>query len=141
MPATKPPGSAYDQVGGLFYFARMLDKIRLQATGELGEDYFSNLGIGFDERCCKFLGVPYAAVKARTLTGGSDAEVLEWCLETGRRPDADELFIWNAFMSKRGWRDDATPRLEKLLCDSGNEHRHDILTMFDMIDLDEGRSS
>jgi gluconokinase len=41
--------SPSEKVGGLFYFGRMLDKIRLRAKGELPSDYHANLGIGFDE--------------------------------------------------------------------------------------------
>ena len=42
------PRSAYDRVGGLVYFARMLDKIRLHRDGQLRTDFHANLGAGFD---------------------------------------------------------------------------------------------
>ncbi len=42
------PRSAYDKVGGIVYFARMLDKIRLKATEKHPTDYHKNLGIVFD---------------------------------------------------------------------------------------------
>lgn len=42
----KIPKSAYDRVGGMYYFARMLDKIRLHARGELRSDFHENLGTG-----------------------------------------------------------------------------------------------
>ena len=45
--------SAYDQVGGIVHFGRMLDKIRLHAAGKLPADYRENLGIGFDGAVCK----------------------------------------------------------------------------------------
>ena len=35
------PRSAYDRVGGLVYFARMLDKIRLFAAGKLPPVFIS----------------------------------------------------------------------------------------------------
>src|SRR5439155_21860677 len=38
------PKSPSEMVGGLRYFARMLDKIRLRARGELHSDYHANLG-------------------------------------------------------------------------------------------------
>jgi len=43
--------SPSEKIGGLFYFGRMLDKIRLHAKGELPSDYHANLGVGFDEKC------------------------------------------------------------------------------------------
>ena len=52
--------SPSEKTGGLFYFGRMLDKIRLHARGELPSDYHENLGKGFDEKCVKFLRVDYA---------------------------------------------------------------------------------
>ena len=74
----KIPGlrSAYDEVGGIVYFGRMLDKIRLKARGELPADY--NVGtkewLDFDSRCTRFLKVRYGELKKRTLRGGSDRQ-------------------------------------------------------------------
>jgi Domain of unknown function (DUF5069) len=47
--AQVPLRSPSEKVGGLFYFGRMLDKIRRHAKGELRSDYHANLGKGFDE--------------------------------------------------------------------------------------------
>lgn len=78
------PCSGYRETKGLIYFARMLDKIRLKAAGHLAEDYLTGVDdpTYFDARCTTFLGVDYDQLAARTLQGGSDEEVLEWCLET-----------------------------------------------------------
>ena len=81
------PRSAYDRTKGLVYFARMLDKIRLQAKGELREDYFENLGGGFDGRCCRLLGISYDVLKERVLAGGTDEEVLDWIYNPTRSSD------------------------------------------------------
>ena len=43
------------KVGGIVYFGRMLDKIRVHDKNELPADYQGNLGRGFDEFCAKFL--------------------------------------------------------------------------------------
>jgi len=51
--------SPYDKVGDLFYFGRMLDKIRSHAKGELPLEYQVNLGKGFDKKCVTFLRVRY----------------------------------------------------------------------------------
>lgn len=136
------PRSAYDRTGDIVYFARMLDKIRLHAAGKLFADYHANLGVGFDGRCCRFLGVKYEVVRERVLAGASDEEVLAWCFANGRRPAEEEIFIWNSFMMKRGWRDaDAggTSELEHDKAASGQAHRADIVTFFDFYEVDEGR--
>ena len=49
--AVRSPGA---KVGGIVYFGRMLDKIRVHAKGELPADYHSKLGSGFDGWCCRF---------------------------------------------------------------------------------------
>jgi hypothetical protein len=131
--------SCYDQVGGIVYFGRLLDKIRLHAKDKLPSEYHQNLGLGFDGRCCTFLDVEYIDLVARVKLGGEDEEILQWCFENGRKPSDEEIEIWNDFMSKRGWRDDAAPRLEQRIKESGFTQRADIHTFFDYIDADEGR--
>lgn len=136
------PRSAYDLVGGLVYFARMLHKIRLHARGELPPDYHANLSKGFDGRCCRFLRVDYTALRKRVLQGGDDSEVLAWCFQEGRRPTEEEVLVWNSFMRKRGWRDEAdgtTEELERYKAQSGLWARTDILTLFDYYEVDEKR--
>src|ERR1700755_458766 len=94
----RPPCSDYQKTSGLIYFARMLDKIRLHAAGELAPGYC--VGVDepdlFDSRCTRFLGIDYDDLAKRTLEGGSDEEILEWCFARGRRPSEEEIEIWNA---------------------------------------------
>ena len=140
----KIPGlrSAHDEVSGIVYFGRMLDKIRLKARGELPSDY--NTGtkswFDFDARCTRFLKVRYADVKKQTLQGGSDRQILSWCFKHGRRPSKEEIEIWNTFMRKRGWRDPSSSGLEHDKRAAGLADRSDILTWFDLFDADEGRT-
>jgi gluconokinase len=130
--------SNYDKTGRLVYFGRMLDKIRLHAAGRLPADYQPNLGKGFDLRCCTFLGVDYKALTARTLQGGTDEELLAWCHQQGGARTDDQCAIWNGFMMKRGWRDEAAPILQKRIVEFGLTGKP-IETMFDLNEFDEGR--
>jgi gluconokinase len=134
------PCSAYVQVGGLVYFARMLGKIRLMAAGKLAPDYHKNLGRGFDGRCCRLLKVAYPDVQKRTLEGGTDEEILEECFERGYRPDDEEILIWNAFMMKRGWRDEDSELLNRRKVEGGFGDCTELQTLFDLLDMDEGRA-
>jgi hypothetical protein len=137
----KFPRSPYDTVKGLVYFARMLDKIRLHDAGNLGAIYQKHLGTDFDGRCLKLLQVKYEAVCERVRAGDSDEQILEWCFENGRRLDEDDIEIWNGFMTKRGWRDSASDRIVFRLKEAGIENRDkEAVTMFDFIDVDEGRT-
>jgi gluconokinase len=135
--------SPRDQVHGLVYFGRMLDKIRLAAAGKLPEAWQPMRGEAmkgsFDWRCCRFLGIDYAALEAETLKGDkSDEQLLEWAFTHGRRPDEPEIEVWNGFMTKRGWRDGARQRLNERLAEIGLP-AGSVETMFEFIDLDEGR--
>jgi len=131
--------SPHRKIGGIVYFARMLDKIRLHAKGNLPADYLENLGGGFDDRLVKFLSLNYSTVVEQVKKGGSDEELLEWAFAQGRQPTNEEIEVWNDFMSKRGWNDPMSPRLVLRLEEAGFKERTDIQTFFDFIDLDEGR--
>jgi Domain of unknown function (DUF5069) len=135
------PKSPKEMTRGMMYFARMLDKLRLHSRGELHEDYHQNLGSPrtLDSACCNFLRVDYDDLRERLLQGGTDEEMLEWCFQRGRQPNKGDLFVWNGFVSKLGWRDSLTPVLEKRKKKYGIAGRADILTIVDLIDLDEGR--
>ena len=92
----------------------------------------------FDARCCRFLKIDYAAIEAETLKGGTDEELLAWAFKNGRKPSDEEIEIWNAFMMKRGWRDAGTARLNERLAEI-DLPPGTVDTMFEYIDLDEGR--
>ena len=136
------PCTDYKETKGLIYFARMLDKIRLNAAGKLAPGYF--VGVEdptfFDARCTRFLGVNYDELVKRTLEGGSDDEILEWCFANGRRPSEEETTIWNTFLAKRGWRDDASEELVQSKKEAGFGDRGDIQTWVDLHDAEEGRT-
>jgi hypothetical protein len=134
------PVSGYVQVGGLYLFARMLDKIRKHARDELHENHVPFLGLGFDARLCSFLRVEYSAVRERVLAGGTDEEILAWCRQQGRALNNVDVMVWNAFVSKRGWRDDTSAALEADKAKRGLAHRTDIMTFFDFYEVDEGRA-
>jgi hypothetical protein len=134
--------SPYDQVGGIFHFGRMLDKIRLHREGKLPPDWVAAMGAkkGFDGRTCWLLKIDYAALQAETLKGGSDDTLLAWAMAHGQTPTEEEIEIWNGFVSKLGWRDHYTERVRFRLEEVGLPPGS-VMTMFDFMDLDEGRPS
>ncbi|MDD5350390.1 MAG: DUF5069 domain-containing protein [Chthoniobacteraceae bacterium] len=131
--------SPYEKVGGLYHFGRMLDKIRLHAEGKLPEDYVPNLGIGFDGQCIRFLRVHYADVVERVKAGGTDEEVFAWCCLHGHQPTEWETTVWNAFMGKRGWNDEASARLRERVAAYPAFAGKKIETFFDLIEAEEDR--
>ena len=142
--------SPYAKVGRLVYFGRMLDKIRLHAAGKLPPEYVSNLGEShganmFDARCCRFLGVKHAELAAQALARGSgaapadDESLLAWAHARGTPRTDEECNIWNQFMAKRGWRDEALAFMRADMAEFGAALAgKKIETYFDYLDADEG---
>lgn len=139
-----PIRSPRDTVGGIMVFGRILDKIRLNAVEGLPPGYHLGIIPGkrtFDDRVCSLLGVDFEALSARVLEGGTDEEILEWCFQNGRKPDAEHIELFNGFMMKRGWRDVATSGLIQQRAEAGLAHREDLVTFFDLMDTEEGRAA
>ena len=132
--------SPSDKVGGLVYFGRMVDQIRAHANGELPREYQANIGKGLDEHCVNFLGVNYDLLVQYVNEGASDEAILESCFGMGHRPSEAEVYIWNEFMLKRGWHDDASRTLKQLKREQGLTARSEIETIFQFIDAAEGRA-
>jgi hypothetical protein len=135
--AVRSPGV---KVGGLVYFGRMLDKIRVHAKGELPGEYQQNLGERFDRRCVDLLQIDYGELVERMKEGGTDQELLDWCFAKGRKPTDPEIYVWNEFMRKRGWNDELSETLTRRKKEAGMAGRSEIRTMFNFIDADEGRA-
>src|SRR2546423_282850 len=83
--------SPFEKVGGIVYFGRMLDKMRLAAAGKLPAGWQATRGTAMktnlDSRCCNFLRVDYAALEKETLQGEkTDDELLARAFKNGRQP-------------------------------------------------------
>ncbi|MDA7915886.1 DUF5069 domain-containing protein [Verrucomicrobia bacterium] len=135
------PVSPYDKTERLVHFARMCSKARLMEREVLHKDYHEFIGVGFDGRCCRFLKVDYQEIKRLVFEGVEDLKILEWCYANGKRPNDEEVFIWNLFMEKRGWRDDDSELVQSEKETIGLGDCDEIQTLFDFYDFDEGRRS
>ena len=94
----------------------------------------------FDARCTRFLDVNYDELVERTLKGGSDEEILEWCFERGRRPSDEEISIWNAFLRSVAGETTRAQTCRQPKKRSGLGDRDDIKTWVDLHDAEEGRT-
>ena len=88
---------------------------------------------------CRFLKIDYQRLCNQVAAGATDEELLQRCFENGRKPDDEEIFIFNAFMEKRGWRDDVTDWVTEQKQKMGCPDRADMQTAFDVHDYDEKR--
>src|ERR1041385_2906246 len=132
--------SPCDKVCGLVYFGRMIDQLRAGRSGERPPEDAAKLGKGLDEHCVNFLGVSYDLVVQFVTEGLSDGAILQSCFVMGHRPSEAEIYMWNEFMLKRGWHDDAAHLLKQLKRQEGLIARSEIETMFQLIDVAEGRA-
>jgi hypothetical protein len=104
--------------------------------------YIGHLGFAdntsFDARCCRFWGLDYEQVKARTLKGGTTEEIFDDLF--ARQPlNPEQVFVWNLFLLKRGWRDSGSPGVVAEKAAGGFAHRADVQTYVDVHDVEEGR--
>ncbi len=131
--------SPREAVRGLVHFPRLVDKARLMAAGRLPADYHAALGRGFDRRVCDALRVPYAELAAEAVSrpDASDEALLAWAESRGRALTEGDIEVLSAFLSKRGWRDDATVTFERRREEAGAPAT--LRTYFELIDWDEGR--
>lgn len=132
------PCSAKNEIDGVIYFPRMLDKIRLHLEGRLREDYQENLGKALDLQTCQFLQVDYLDLAEKVLEGADDREVLEWAYETGKKPEPHEKVWWCSFMRNFGFRDQLSERLAMRIAEAGLEDREGIYSFLDFMDAEEG---
>jgi Domain of unknown function (DUF5069) len=135
-----PIRSPGEKVGGLVYFGRMIDKIRLHLRDELPDDYHANFGQPrtLDGALSGFLNLKHSEIVDRTRQGGTDEEILEWCFANGLRPNEIQIRIWNSFAEKLGWRDSASATVERVKKRVG-PGGIGIATIFDCLDADERR--
>jgi Domain of unknown function (DUF5069) len=91
-----------------------------------------------DSRCCRFLRIDYNSFAAQAKAGATDEALFQWACTHGRKPSEAAAEIWNAFMSKRGWRDESSGRLLQRIEESDIKDRT-VSTFFDYQDADEGR--
>jgi gluconokinase len=142
MPHVPNLRSVYSKVGRLIYFGRMLDKIRLHASGNLPLEYLPYLGdeqfYTLDGRCCRFLGVRYTDIREQTLKGDADDDILIWTHSRGTPRNDEECHIWNRFILKLGWRDERSSVLAERIADPVFKGMT-IETLVDHIECDEGR--
>ena len=141
MPHFSGLRSPYELVGGLYHFGRMIDKINLHARGRLPADYHGGLGAGHDRLLCSFLQVAYARLRGHVLEHPmhTDERHLEWAYCRGRRLTPIDHLVFNEFLRKRGWRDEASANLDSWLAEARLPPGY-VATVFDYIEHDEGRS-
>jgi hypothetical protein len=131
------PRSPYDRLGNITFLPRAIDKMRAYINGQHGA---YNAKIGYSTQLFDLFGVTADEFEEIVKANESDEEVLKVLLQ--RRPLTDkEIEEWNERSETRRPTDEASQaRHNKQLEDAGYANRvADVVTMYDRLDLDDGR--
>ncbi|MGI8423685.1 MAG: DUF5069 domain-containing protein [Chloroflexota bacterium] len=131
------PRSPYDRVGNVSFLGRAIDKMRAHIDGKSGA---YNAKTGFSTQLFDLFGVTADEFEEIVKANDSDEQVFK--VLSARRPlAAKEIEEWNERCETRRPTDEAgTARHRKMLEDAGFGDRvGDVVTMYDRLDLDDGR--
>jgi hypothetical protein len=131
----RPPRSPRARLGGFAILPRMLDKGRATIAGTNGEYKYA---CPLDERIVNFVGIDPEALKAQLAEGKGDGEILAWVLENSKtKPDEIEIQAWSQYVANRVPNDIDTRGFFNEMQSKIAPNREDIVTWFDMLDLDD----
>ncbi len=134
--------SPREQLGCYVILPRLIDKVRLHASGHLPAEYVRNLlkqGLTLDGRFLKFSGLAADELQRVILLSQTDEAVLAW---------VDQHAVIHSDIEKRAWSGKAAafrpdPRVAKFLAASLADLAATLdvtaYPLFDLIDMDEGR--
>ncbi|MFM1769866.1 MAG: hypothetical protein RJA22_2395 [Verrucomicrobiota bacterium] len=130
-----PPRSPRVRLGGYAVLARMLDKGRADLAGRAGEYHY---GCPLDQRLLQFLGLDAESLRAELAGGRSDREILAWIEAHGRhKRTAPEILAWSAWQEQRVPGDPEARAYFNNLHTQVAPEREDVMTWFDLLDLDD----
>lgn len=130
-----PPRSPRVQLGGLVVLPRMIDKCRATLAGKNGEYHYN---CPLDQRLLTFLGIEAAAFKSEVAKGLGDGALLEWITtHSATKPSEWEIVQWSAWQTSRTASDAETRDFFNGLHRKYGPKREDIVTWFDLLDLDD----
>ncbi len=123
------------KLGGYVILPRALDKGRATIAG-LNGDY--NYACPLDERFFKFTEIDAQALHKELAAGKGDGEILQWINENSRRkPGLIEVLAWSAYQEQRCPTDVESRQFFNELHSKAGANREDIMTWFDLLDLDD----
>jgi hypothetical protein len=131
----RPPRSARVRLGGYAILPRMLDKGRAVIAGKQGEFKYA---CPLDQEFLNFAGVDPEKLRQQLASGKGDGEILEWIKANAtKKREPHEIEAWSCHQDRR-----APGEVEKRGYLSGIHQelaptRTDIVTWFDLLDLDD----
>lgn len=131
----RPPRSPRVRLGGYVILPRILDKGRASLTGKIGEYKYA---CPLDQRFLSFAGINPEALKKQLAAGKSDSAILQWILKNAKTQHTEpEILAWSLYQENRTPSDTESREYFQELHHKVASHREDILTWFDLLDLDD----
>ena len=144
MTTKQYPRSPKDEINGMCFLARLVDKIRLRHAGHI-QDY-NYLTTGFDKYLLDKLEIKGEDFETRVLQGGTEAEIADWVTANGKNLTDEEKAEWNnmvlTFGPKAPMAQQAFDRNKTALAEKRGvpvEQFSHITTWFGLIEHDEDR--
>lgn len=130
-----PPRSPRVRLGGYVILPRMLDKGRAAITGKLGEYKYA---CPLDQRFLEFAGVDARALKQQLAAGKGDGQILAWiCAKARHQRHAAEIAVWSVHQEQRAPGEVESREYFNGLHSKAAPEREDVVTWFDLLDLDD----
>jgi hypothetical protein len=129
----QPPRSPRVRLGGYVILPRCLDKGRATLTGKNGEYHYA---CPLDEEFLEFAGVDPEALKKQLEKG--DGEILEWLKTNAKHQRTEsEIAAWSAWQEQRAPDNLKSREYFNNLHKTAAAHRTDIVSWFDLLDVDD----
>jgi hypothetical protein len=113
----------------------MLDKGRAALAGTAGDYKFA---CALDLQLLQFAGIDPEALKAELQAGRSDAEILAWWrARAARAPTEPAIAAWSVHQDQRAPADPESRAFFNQVHRQVAPHRDDVVTWFDLLDLDD----
>ena len=134
------PRSPRETMDGWMYLPRYVDKIRLHLADKLHADYQENFGKGFDGLWLKYAGVTHGQMMDVVKHAITDGQVCDWVRQHVKKSPAEKATHAKDMLSRPLPDDEAAQARLKMRKEQCNgQHRDDVKTFVDVIDLDEKR--
>jgi hypothetical protein len=131
----QPPRSPRVRLGGYAILPRMLDKGRATVAGKHGEYHYA---CPMDERFLTFAGIDPKALKKELAKGKGDGEILEWIQANAKHKRTEvEIAAFSDYAERNTPRDTESRAYFNELHSKAASKREDIVTWFDLLDLDD----
>lgn len=131
----RPPRSPRVRLGGYVILPRMLDKGRATVAGKNGE-YHYNCPV--DQRFLTFVGIDADELKKQFTDGKGDGEILGWIQANAKHKRNDsEIAAWSHHQELRTPSDTESRSYFNDLHSKCAPKREDIVTWFDLLDVDD----